>query len=995
MRLHSLTMFAFGPYIGPVTIDFAALTASGLFLLEGPTGSGKSTILDAITFALYGSTASSQSAKERLRSDFVGRDVIPSVTLEFSVGDTRWEISRTPAIEVPQKRDPSKVRTENATALLRRWQGGQWIPEAQLASDAGKRIVEILRLNQSQFTQVVLLPQGEFARFLKSDDDDRREILTRIFSTGLYDRITAEIAQRKATASGAVQQVKQQVTAAVAAAGEAAGVDDDGRARLLELSAVALADELQSMAAGLKDHYEAATAAAEVARGNFDSLDADAGKAEQLHTLAGERDIARDALAKHEAGRSEYETQAARLEAARQAQPVRPLFEQIQDQDQAVMTLLAELPFESPYFRDEHKTGDGAIGLRQQETESREQAARLDHLVDLETELVERERRVKEDSADIETAKEELRGLVDREKALPVLIAEREAALAEAKSRAAGLEALTSERKMFSTKSTQASQLAKLQEELVDLEGRVARTREARDNAKKQHEVTIEQRIEGMAAELAQALTDGTPCPVCGNAEHPAKASAPGALATADDVNAAAAVRAEAEQRALEAEKKLQALSTDIASLTGALEGFDVTTMAQRESLLQQQCDAANAAAQSLPQLETALSDVKSELETVRVAVNSQTLKVAELETDLIGLKKSLETDSEKVHKGRGEYDSVRKHREALASAATALGALAGTVERLSDALGLRRRLEVSLASEAEKCGFSDVDQAVGAILEPNALAELAGQVSLWAQEQIRLNAASSDGRFASVETSQTADLKAQALALREQAHQAKSQCDAHEAAVALARKALNRFTECQTAVDGVLEQLGAAQAAAAPLQRLDGLARGVDGHRRMTLTTFVLRRWFEKVIDAANLRLATMSDRRYALVRSEDGQRKGARVGLGLAIMDNHTGLERPSGSLSGGETFYTSLALALGMSDVVKSEAGGVELDTLFIDEGFGTLDPHTLDSVMGVIDDLRDRGRVIGIVSHVEELKERIAERVTVSKLSDGSSTLSLVC
>src|ERR1700722_3166012 len=178
------------------------------------------------------------------------------------------------------------------------------------------------------------------------------------------------------------------------------------------------------------------------------------------------------------------------------------------------------------------------------------------------------------------------------------------------------------------------------------------------------------------------------------------------------------------------------------------------------------------------------------------------------------------------------------------------------------------------------------------------------------------------------------------------------------------------------------------------PVIRLAGLARGTEGQRKIALTTYVLRLWFEQVVQAANARLAAMSSGRYELRRTDEGESRRQRTGLTLAVVDRHTGAERSPKSLSGGETFYTSLALALGLADVVKAEAGGVELDTLFIDEGFGSLDPQTLDQVMAVIDDLRDRGRAVGIVSHVTDLKDRVYERLEIRRLRDGSSTATVV-
>ncbi|MDQ6938188.1 MAG: SMC family ATPase, partial [Actinomycetota bacterium] len=208
------------------------------------------------------------------------------------------------------------------------------------------------------------------------------------------------------------------------------------------------------------------------------------------------------------------------------------------------------------------------------------------------------------------------------------------------------------------------------------------------------------------------------------------------------------------------------------------------------------------------------------------------------------------------------------------------------------------------------------------------------------------------------------------------------------------AQRSVNRFT-------ARLEELTTATAASAAIQvenrtvvHLADLARGMDGHVRMTLTTYVLRHWFAQVVAAANGRLAAMSSGRYALRRIDHGVRARDRGGLTLSVVDEHTGEERDPRSLSGGETFYTSLALALGLADVVTAEAGGIDLDTLFIDEGFGSLDADTLDDVMSVVDDLRDRGRVVGIVSHLAELKDRIPERLAVRRRPDGSSEVRLI-
>ncbi|TAM88691.1 MAG: hypothetical protein EPN43_07975 [Jatrophihabitans sp.] len=204
----------------------------------------------------------------------------------------------------------------------------------------------------------------------------------------------------------------------------------------------------------------------------------------------------------------------------------------------------------------------------------------------------------------------------------------------------------------------------------------------------------------------------------------------------------------------------------------------------------------------------------------------------------------------------------------------------------------------------------------------------------------------------------------------------------------------MRRFTAARTHLDRARQTLREHERDTEPLVYLAKVAKGVSGGRRVALTTFVLRYWFEQVVTAANLRLAAICGGRYELVRVDQGARAGERAGLTLEVLDRYTGRRRSARSLSGGETFYTSLALALGLADVVRAEAGGVDLDTLFIDEGFGSLDAATLEEVLAVIDELRGHGRVVGIVSHVADLKDRIPERLEVRRRADGSSEVRVV-
>ncbi|MCW2495716.1 SbcC/MukB-like Walker B domain-containing protein, partial [Jatrophihabitans sp.] len=299
---------------------------------------------------------------------------------------------------------------------------------------------------------------------------------------------------------------------------------------------------------------------------------------------------------------------------------------------------------------------------------------------------------------------------------------------------------------------------------------------------------------------------------------------------------------------------------------------------------------------------------------------------------------------------------------------------------------------------EAATAGFADLAAARAAVLPARQSDELRALVRQWGSIAAARHGAVTAQEFAGLDPAEAemlqTDTTSQASLL--QAALAEAEAAARRLAVAAerAQAAQLRFVAARAEADAVAGEHEALDVATAPVVHLARLAKGMSGNRRVNLTTYVLRQWFEQVVRAANARLTGMSSGRYELVRVDEGTTKAERTGLTLQVLDKHTGEQRSTRSLSGGETFYTSLALALGLADVVRAEAGGVELDTLFIDEGFGSLDAETLDQVMEVIDELRNRGRTVGIVSHVAELKHRIAERIEVRRLPDGSSTLRVV-
>jgi len=413
----------------------------------------------------------------------------------------------------------------------------------------------------------------------------------------------------------------------------------------------------------------------------------------------------------------------------------------------------------------------------------------------------------------------------------------------------------------------------------------------------------------------------------------------------------------------------------------------------------QARIDETSAAVASGERAQTALPGLEvrvAELSTEQARLGEELVRLAEA---LAGANSQeshtaadLEAREAQVVAARAGYSSVRDRAASLVASAASLESLSAEVLDLSRGLEHLSSATARADAEASLSGFVDLSDARSAYLPTRDLDELVRTVEEWEacvstaraqldSEELRAVAAVDPEQAAADLAVASAELERVRLLARA-AHE--------EAAVAIRQR--ERFTARLAEVRECAAQREELADSSAELVSLDLYARGMAGSPRMSLATFVLRYWFEQVVTAANVRLESMSAGKYELLRIDEAARKDARVGLGLAVLDRHTGRERSPGTLSGGETFYTSLALALGLADVVVAQAGGAQLDTLFIDEGFGSLDPDTLDDVMGVIDDLRGNGRVIGIVSHVPELKERIAERLTVRRVRpDGPSTV----
>lgn len=1013
MQLHRMTFQAVGPFPGRHTIDFAALGASGLFLLEGPTGSGKSTVIDALVFALYGKVAAADASEDRMRSDHARPEDETFVDLVFEVPAGVYRVLRTPRYARPKQRG-SGTTTQQATVKLWRLPGPD-AEDGELLStrldEAGPELTRAIGLDREQFVQTVVLPQGEFANFLRARPEDRRGVLQKVFGTEVYERVERRLAAMRAEANRSLEAARGEVGRAVAGFLGAARCDEetstalrgaaqDGETSALRAGVDAVATEASAEATAAE--AEAARAAQacvtterarDEARARMAAVERRAALVDEQDRLAGlaeahAADIERQALAARAAlalpavlalGQAEEAVAEARSGVSQARAAAGERFADL-------LVLAAESAEPLVQVKTLADERDRCTAVR----------ARLDRALEVEEALPALVVAVADLEARVELRAVERDALVDglaaRPRARAELRARRDALAAAADGLGAARAALVS----VETRRAAAHEAAGLAPQVAAAEEGAERGRSAAVAAGDRAAQLRQARIAGIAAELALGLTAGDPCPVCGGTDHPHPAAAAPEAVTADAVRAAEEACAEAERALLDAGAAVTGLRTRLEAAATAADGWDATTGDAALAEARAAVDAAEAAAKDRDAADVALEAFDAEtrdLEQRRADLDRQ---VGEDGVALAERRKAIRDGQTVVDAAREGEPTVRAHAAALDGRLDVVGAWLRAAERLVSTHDRARERAEDLAQALGQHGFADAGAVRAAALAEEDRAQLVERVREHELAVDRVRTGLADPAVAEVAEVDPAAARA-GLAEATAAHDAADA--AASGATAEAARLRDRASASALARDQVtraVDALVAAQAAAGPVVRMANVvaASGAENARQLSLGTYVLVRRFEDVVAAANGRLAAMSSGRYELLRSDERERGGARkLGLALKVVDHHTERDRDPSTLSGGETFYFALSLALGLADVVTAEAGGTDLGTLFVDEGFGSLDGDTLDVVLAELGRLRDGGRVVGVVSHVDAMKQAIAERVEVRPTAGGASTLAV--
>lgn len=1034
MRILRLTMDAVGPFPGHEVIDFEAFSDAGRFLLSGPTGAGKSTIIDAIVFALYGKVSGGRdSSDSRIRSRYASEQAKTEVELIFSTSSGNYKVRRQPAYE-RVKKNGKGVTKQNAKAWL--FKLDEQLREVSepltKTSDVGTEITRIVGLSREQFTQTVVLPQGKFAQFLRSTSKDRQDLLQELFGTAIFEDLQLDLVER----ARKVKKNQEALDATLRAnLGVLASLLDEAPqldpARCLVYEPVPEVDcefdpletawdsRFKPLTPWLEHNQRCANLEVSALRGQEDKLRSEfayqrdlAARQERYLALTKEHE---QLVAQGPAQRQRL----AQIQALQALSDLKPWHEQLKQAQQAVAQRQLSQALALEQLESDERAQAvlqpldyrGAQALSVQLTA---QVAALNPQVELEAGLAGRRRDLQTKTQAHESASAKLAQGRERENQLPAQIASKQELLEQLNEQAATLPTA----KLAQEQAAQTLKLAKAHEQLVEDQQQALKLQQLvaleLKQASQRHKHMLEQWLSQSALNLAQNLVAGEPCPVCGATEHPAPATQGGENISQEQLD-------QALEEVNEAQEELSQASERVTKLAAQLEAqpCQLSPAQAREQLQEAKATlaAARQASEQASSCKAQIAKLNAQLEALRADNQAAQARLAgdAKEIQLLGEK----IDADAASLSCEGFESVAAKVEYLSQLAAALEQLANAAQELDQCKKRAQQAADSFAAQWAQASESFADHSAKpaapaptdpAETEPtqaeptqDTSANVQDGYAQACQAFAGLDLAALKATSASYEKSlsinQAALAELEGIELtsppleqtRLQLEQAQAKTQACQTYASTWQAFAGQVNAQLAKLNELLARRSKASDKDAQLLALASAANG-DNQARLTLSAWVLQAHFRQVLVFANERLGVIGAGRYELINvdSEEDTRQ-QKQGLGLAVVDHLSGTTRSPRTLSGGESFYVSLALALALADVVATQNGGIEMNTLFIDEGFGSLDEGTLAEVMDVLGALHSGGRVVGIVSHVSELKRAIPAAVEVRPLLGGGSTL----
>lgn len=1010
MRPLKLTLRSFGPFTGEQTVDFKSYGDNAFLLIHGPTGAGKTTILDGICYALYGDPSGEKRDEHFLRSQQARGDSLCEVEFLFQVGPRRFHIKRTPPQQLHHKGKLREIRHQVEFCQVDE-HGSVLGDRLARVGDVRQKVEEVLGFTSEQFRQVVVLPQGEFRRLLLARSDEKEQILEKLFGTVRFKLVEQSLKARRAALGGVLKELKAAIAGILGSNGAADLKELEGQQQMLNAGLnelLARREQLAAVQQQAEQHLQEARSLAE----RFGELDSAHAGHEQLAAV-----------------KTEMESRAKRIERAARALNLVDLDEAIGRTGRELndRTLeLAALVETIAQLQKQKATAEAG------HARAREAAGRIPQIAAEKALLEEQLRKM----AELAEARERTVQAARAEQLAKTALIRLKAALADHDQRladcSAGIERLATAAAEAGQLRLEHDALAKLTElrtrlaeetrSLAALHDELHQAEQAEQGAGK-HLADLQERYEqlqqrfvaGQASLLARELAEGKPCPVCGSTEHPLPAAAQGAVPTDKDLEKARKQVTDADKACRQAREQTAALKVRQGALAAGIQALsrqlgdaadqDPAALTARQEAAVVRLTAAEAAGQQLEQKRIERTGLQERLQQQRQQLAADETAYHELSARLEGcraLEASLFADA-----GTGDLTSAgRAIKELEAAVSSAQKNLAeaeqklGVVESgLAAAQGQQQEKQQQISRLA--------DEREEQLKTFSIRLDMEGFASEKEWRESRLPRADIEQGRAELERFNRALAAAQERLARaegtcrglDRPDLARAQAAKAEADTQLARlqQEMGQLEGARTAVQAALAAIGEKSARVEHLEqeyavagRLADLAGG-QNPKRMTLQRYVLAALFEEVALAASQRLSRMSRGRYRLVRSEAPRDGKSTSGLDLDVTDDHTGERRPAFTLSGGESFLASLSLALGLSDVVMAQCGGRYLDCIFIDEGFGSLDGETLDYALNTLIELHRAGRVIGIISHVAELRERISSQIEVVPSKEGSAVV----
>ena len=932
MRPLRLTLSAFGPYAAQTTLDLEKLGKGGLYLITGDTGAGKTTLFDAITYALYDHSSSGIREGSMLRCKYADDKTPTFVELEFEVHGVRYTVRRNPEYQRPKARGEG-MTTEKADATLTY---PDTRPPVTKAKDVTVAVQEIIGLDYNQFSQIVLIAQGQFTKLLNASTEERSRIFRKLFRTQRYAQLQERL---QAEASALNQQRTAQNAKLDSLLGGLQFSPEDPDAKALRAlcaqtvpeTALTLLDALTARQAAA---LEKAGTALQATEAQLDTVQQQLGAAAQAQRLA-QQLAARQA----ELAAAKPALDAARAEADRHAGDAAQLDALTAQVTQAQSALTAY---------------DALDTLCRQQTETRD-AAQL-------ATAQAHKRRTQLDSlnAALAAAETELAALADADTRL-LALQNRSAQLAQ-----------------------RGEALAKLEQRLADCQRQAKAAHKAQENYRAAAAAQDEARarrdalerafLDAQAGLLAESLVEGAPCPVCGSTHHPARALLPHTAPTQAQVEAA-------RQAAAAADRQAQTASAASQSVLAAANEAKTSLRRDAETLLPERFTAPEG---TVPLTFALMTNVlAAEAAALQTEQADCTAQCRQAEANC-RRKAQLEADRQAKTRQRPALEQAAAEADRSAAAQNASAdALEGQIAERRAALPYPRRAEAQAALDKLVAERSTLRTGMDTAQRRLKQAEQSVAAAEAAVEALRAQQTAAQkelpARSAEELTAQQTALTAARETLRSREKQLSAQLLPNRKTAAQYRAA----AEARQALESRWQWVSALAATAGGT---------LTSKQKIKLEAYIQMNYLDRILRYANTRLMQMTAGQYELERiGAENQR--SQSGLDLGVIDHYNGTRRSVKTLSGGESFKASLALALGLSDEVQSSAGGIRLDTLFLDEGFGSLDEESLELAIRVLSGLTEGDRLVGIISHVGALKDRIDRQVVVHKARTGGSTIEL--